>query len=98
MEDKKDYEKFLSNIFPILKIKALFQKNKKIGKIIETIPSMISRSMEMLLIDIFSETNVLVEKKKKKIKTRHFDHIIRKIKRFRKISKIKKHKILLENL
>ena len=70
-------------IFSLSKIKNTIQCNEKLGKIALAIPSMISKILELFLIDLFSEIIFLLKKKKiNTIKRKHFSYVIRKYRRF----------------
>nr|UXY88296.1 hypothetical protein Cry52Nrm2_p105 [Cryptomonas curvata] len=77
--------KVQSVLFPIKKIKNFIQKNEKIGKITSTAPAMISRVLELIIIDIINEAAILMEKKKSgKIRKRFIILATDKKKRFKR--------------
>ena len=45
-----------SQTFPYARIKKIIQKNEEIGKVSSTIPFLISKSLEMFLTDLISNT------------------------------------------
>jgi hypothetical protein len=75
--------KNVSNVFSLIKIKNIFQTNEKIGKIAWAIPLMISRAVELFLIDLLNEmVNVAKKKNQKRIKKKHLKYVMKKKKRF----------------
>jgi Dr1-associated corepressor len=78
------YTKTQPVIFPVKKIKNFIQRDQKIGKISSSTPIMISRLLEMLLIDILNEAACIMEKKKNnKLKKKFLKFVIIKKKIFK---------------
>jgi histone H3/H4 len=74
-----EFIKAQSLIFPVNKIKHFIQKNQNIGKISSIVSIMISKVLELLVIEILNEAMLIMEKKKNtKIRKKHIRLIIKK--------------------
>ena len=70
------YTKIQPVIFPIKKIKIYIQKNQKIGKITSITPILISKLLELVLLDILNEALCIMDRKKtNKLKKKYIKQI-----------------------
>lgn len=82
----KDLKVNHPGIFSFSKIKILIQSNEKIGKIPISIPILINRFLEMIIIDFLCEI-IYFKKKRKilKIKKTHLNYLIKKFRRYKNL-------------
>jgi len=70
---------FSSNIFTLNRIKSIFQKNQKIGKISSNVLIFMGRFLELFLVDIINNLIFLAKKNgRNRIKKKDLDYLVKK--------------------